>query len=242
MIWMWRNKAVNERSPPVEGQVIRSLQKLFLEHWRPKVLVLTRVPTRSSAKWCCINQGMLKLNCDAAIGDLSSCIAIVARDWKGKLGFAISKNVNTNIPIQAEVYASLLAVHIAINFFFCSCVIESDCKACIDAIKSGGNVIPWRLLNFVESIKNVINDYSYYLLTGFIRRLIKLPMCLPIGPLTSLCLVLLIWDLALQVLLMLSWLRHPKLLFLLLINKISIQQKKKKKNITFIGQLSSHYS
>ncbi|KAF3959544.1 hypothetical protein CMV_015649 [Castanea mollissima] len=56
MIWRWRNKVVNERSLPVEGQVIRSLQKLFLEHWWPKVPVLTRVPTRSSARWCCPNQ------------------------------------------------------------------------------------------------------------------------------------------------------------------------------------------
>ena len=75
--------------------------------------------------------------------------------------FAISKKVYTNIPVQAEAYAILLAVHIAINFSFCSCVIESDCKVCIDAIKFGGNLIPWRLLNFVESIKNVISDYSH---------------------------------------------------------------------------------
>ena len=161
MIWMWRNKAVNERSLPVEGQVIRSLQKLFLEHWRPKVPVLTQVPTRSSARWCCPNQGMLKLNCDATVGDLSSCIAIVARDWRGKLVFAISKKVNTNIPAQAEANAILLAIHIAINFSFCSCVIESDRKVCIDAIKGGGNLIPWRLLNFVDSVKNVITDYSH---------------------------------------------------------------------------------
>ncbi|KAK9995551.1 hypothetical protein SO802_020237 [Lithocarpus litseifolius] len=134
---------------------------LFLEHWRPKVPELTRVPTRRSVRWCCPNQGMLKLNCDAAVGDLSSCKAIVARDWRRKLVFAISKKVNTNITIQAEAYAILLAIHIAINFSFCSCVIESDCKVCIDAIKSGVNLIPWRLLNFVESVKNVISDYSH---------------------------------------------------------------------------------
>ena len=79
---MWRNKAINEKSLPMEGQVIRSIQKLFLEHWRPKVPVLTSVPARNSARWCCPSQGMLKLNCDAAVGDLSSCIAVVARDWR----------------------------------------------------------------------------------------------------------------------------------------------------------------
>ena len=158
---MWRNKAINERSLPVEGQVNRSIQKLFFENWWPKVPVLTSVPTRNSARWCCPSQGMLKLNCDVAVGDLSSCIAIVVRDWRGKLVFAISKKVNTNIPVQAKANAILLAVHIALNFSFCNCIIESDCKVCIDAIRVGGKLIPWRLLNFVDSFKNVISDYGH---------------------------------------------------------------------------------
>ena len=109
-IWMWRNKAIHERSLPVEVQVSKSLNKLFLEHWRSNVLVLTRVPTRSSARWCCPNQGMLKLNYDAAVGDLSSCMAIVAKDLRGKLVFAISKKDNSIIDVQAKVHAILFAV------------------------------------------------------------------------------------------------------------------------------------
>lgn len=75
--------------------------------------------------------------------------------------FAISKKVNTNIPVQVEVNVILLAVHIALNFSFCRCVIESDYKVCIDIIKVGGNSVPWRLLNFVNSVKNVINDSNH---------------------------------------------------------------------------------
>ena len=160
MIWMWRNKAINESSLPLEGQVNRSIQKLYLEHWRPKVPVLASVLTRNNAKWCCPSQGMLKLDCDAAVGDLSSRIAVVARDWRGKLVFAISQKVNTNIPVQAEANAILLAVHFVLNFSFCNCIIESDCKVCIDAIRAGGKFIPWRILNFVDSVKNVISDYG----------------------------------------------------------------------------------
>ena len=103
---------------------------------------------------------MLKLNCDAAVGDLSSCIAVVARDWRGMLVFAISKKVNTNIPIQAEANAILLAAHIVLNFSFCNCIIESDCKVCIDAIRADGKESPWRLVNFVDSVKNVIRDFD----------------------------------------------------------------------------------
>ena len=50
MIWIWRNKTINERSLLVEGQVNRSIQKLFLEHWQPKVPVMTSVPARNSAR------------------------------------------------------------------------------------------------------------------------------------------------------------------------------------------------
>ncbi|XP_065625195.1 uncharacterized protein LOC136065634 [Quercus suber] len=124
MTWMWRNKAINERSLPVEGQVNRSIQKLYLEHWQPKVPVLASVPARIRARWCCPSQGMLKLNCDAAVGNLSSCIAVVARDWRGKLVFVISTKVNTNISIQAKATAILLAVHFAVKCSFCNCIIE----------------------------------------------------------------------------------------------------------------------
>ena len=56
--------------------------------------------------------------------------------------FAISKKVNTNITIQAEANAILLAVRIALNSSFCNCIIESDCKVCIDAIRASGKLIP----------------------------------------------------------------------------------------------------
>ena len=148
MIWMRRNKAINGSSLSLEGQVNRSIQKLYLEHWRPKVPVLASVPTRNNAKWCCPSQGMLKLNCDAAVGDLSSCIAVVTRDWRGQLVFAISQKVNTNIPVQAKANAILLAVHFVLNFSFCNCIIESDCKVCIDAIRVGGNWEVYSLENF----------------------------------------------------------------------------------------------
>ena len=132
-----------------------------MEHWWPKVPVLTRVLARSSARWCCPSQGMLKLNCDAVVGDLALCIAIVARDWEVMLVFAISKKVSTNIPVQVEANAILLVAHIALNFSCCNCIIESDCKVCIDAIRASGKEIPWRLVNFVDSIKNVIRDFNH---------------------------------------------------------------------------------
>ena len=62
--------------------------------------------------------------------------------------FAISQKVNTNIPVQAKANAILLAVHFVLNFSFCNCIIESDCKVCIDAIRAGGNWEVYSLENF----------------------------------------------------------------------------------------------
>ena len=46
-----------------------------------------------------------KINCDAAVGSDKSFIAIVARDWRGELVFAYTKQVETNVPVQAEAEA-----------------------------------------------------------------------------------------------------------------------------------------
>ena len=44
----------------------------------------------------------LKCNYDAAVGLSFSSIAVVAIDWKGKVVLALSKKVNTTIPLQAR--------------------------------------------------------------------------------------------------------------------------------------------
>ena len=64
--------------------------------------------------------------------------------------------------LKQSLMLSYFTVHIAaLNFSFCKCVIESDYKVCIDAFKVGGNSIPWRLLDFVDLVKNVISVYDH---------------------------------------------------------------------------------
>lgn len=45
------------------------------------------------------------MKCDAAVGVSTASIAIVARDWRGIVVLALSKKVNTTIPLQAKVAA-----------------------------------------------------------------------------------------------------------------------------------------
>ncbi|XP_050248620.1 uncharacterized protein LOC126695864 [Quercus robur] len=90
-------------------------------------------------------QGAVKINCDAAVGLDHSFIAIVARDWRGDLIFSMSKRVKTNIPIQAEAEAINLATCVTVNRGFEFVVVESDAKACIDALKVPFDEVPWRI-------------------------------------------------------------------------------------------------
>ena len=74
-----------------------------------------------------------------------SFIAIVARDWRGDLIFSMSKRVETNLPIQVEAEAINLVTCVAVNHGLEYVVVESDDKACIDALKSPFDEVPWRI-------------------------------------------------------------------------------------------------
>ncbi len=57
------------------------------------------------ASWQPPPGGSFKVNCDASVGVSTASIAIVARDWRGIVVLALSKKVNTTIPLQAKVAA-----------------------------------------------------------------------------------------------------------------------------------------
>lgn len=85
---------------------------------------------------------------------------MVARDWRGKLVFAYSKRVDTNIPVQAEAKAIFWALHLAKKVDASHFVIESDSKICTDAISTGGDHVPWRLSNFIENAQVICVDFG----------------------------------------------------------------------------------
>ncbi len=76
----------------------------------------------------------MKLNCDAAMGYDFSTIAIVARDWRGIVVLALTKKVNTTIPLQAEAEALAWAVLVVADLGVERVTIESDSKSCVDCI------------------------------------------------------------------------------------------------------------
>ena len=53
--------------------------------------------------------------------------------------------IKLHLPIQAEAEAINLATCVAVNCGFEHVVIESDAKACIDALKAPFDEVPWRI-------------------------------------------------------------------------------------------------
>ena len=119
--------------------------KKFNEH----LAVLTNVPLVSLrpfvSSWNRPEQGAVKINYDVAVGLDHSFIAIVVRDWRGALIFSLSKRVETNLPLQAKAKAINLVTRLAVDHGFENVVVESDAKACIEALKAPTDAVPWRI-------------------------------------------------------------------------------------------------
>jgi hypothetical protein len=72
--------------------------------------------------------GCLKFNYDAAVGPSFSSIALVARDWRGKVVLALSKKAYTMNPLQAKAEAILWGINVAISKSVDLAWFESDSK------------------------------------------------------------------------------------------------------------------
>ena len=53
--------------------------------------------------------------------------------------------VETNLPLQVEAEAINLATCVAVNRGFENVVVESNAKACIEALKAPTDPVPWRI-------------------------------------------------------------------------------------------------
>ncbi|XP_065638222.1 uncharacterized protein LOC136071171 [Quercus suber] len=99
--------------------------------------------------WSPPRRFLIKINVDAAIGPKFSAVAVMARDWRGKLVFACSQKVNTIFPLQAEAYAMKWALLLAAKLEFEGIYIESDSKICCDALTISSQASPWRIRSIV---------------------------------------------------------------------------------------------
>ena len=103
-------------------------------------------PTERLLAWSPPRRFLIKINVDIAIGPKYSTVAVVARDWRGKLVFARSQKVNTTFPLQAEAEAEAVKwAKLEVEGIY----IETDSKICCDALINPSQASPWRIRSIV---------------------------------------------------------------------------------------------
>ena len=147
--WFARNQIVHKGIKFCPNKNLQIILKKFNEYHSVLSDVPLMPPRPIVSSWYRPEQGAIKINCDAAVGLDHSFISIVATDWGGFLIFSISKQVETNLPIQVEAKTVNLAPCLAIELGFENVVVESDAKACIETLKAFSDVVPWRISTIV---------------------------------------------------------------------------------------------
>ena len=115
--------------------------------------------TKIISSWLVSLPGTLKFNCNAAVGLSFSSIAVVAIDWKGKVVLALSKKVNTTIPLQAEAEAIFWATSIAADQRLNRVCFESDSKTCMDCLSSPKLDSHWCISSFMSQVRSLASSH-----------------------------------------------------------------------------------
>ena len=158
VIWKSRNLKVHENKVIEVGRVLRSLQASFCEHGLGPSKPNVSDSSVSVPRWEKPGRGVIKLNCDAAVGMEFSCVAVVARDWRGELVFALSKKAKTIIPLQAEMEAIWWSVQ-ALHHGFSAVCFESDSSSCIEVLLKPAASIPWRIRRCILDVLSLAADF-----------------------------------------------------------------------------------
>lgn len=144
-IWRTRNAVLFEKAVVDMDRIQMELMGRYKEHLASAVPATTREPLKRTVAWTPPLHGAIKINCDAAVSQNISYVAIVARDWRGKMVFAMTKRVETTIPVQAEAEAINWATQQALCLGTRHVIVESDAKICIDALRKPTKESPWRI-------------------------------------------------------------------------------------------------
>ena len=116
-IWKACNFKIHDDGQIKVEQIMKNIIMLRSKHrLPPKQSSNSACPSYVIDKWVRPEFGVIKINCDAAVGPRFSSLTVVAKDWRGNLVFALTKKANTNIPLQAEVEALLWACLIVVEY------------------------------------------------------------------------------------------------------------------------------
>ena len=92
-LWFARNQLIHEGKEFCSVKSLQVVRNKFQELRFAFSSVSSVNPRRVNVNWVRPKQGSIKINCDAAEGSNHSFIALVSRNWRGDLVFALSKRV-----------------------------------------------------------------------------------------------------------------------------------------------------
>uniref|UniRef100_A0A2N9ETV9 Reverse transcriptase zinc-binding domain-containing protein n=1 Tax=Fagus sylvatica TaxID=28930 RepID=A0A2N9ETV9_FAGSY len=101
-LWKLKNSKIHEGSSVNAEKSLGTVKGLVFEHRGSRLIPQSAPPSYKISVWQVPPSRCLKFKCDAAIGPSFSSIALVARDWRGKVVLALSKKAYTTNPLQAE--------------------------------------------------------------------------------------------------------------------------------------------
>uniref|UniRef100_A0A2N9IF45 Reverse transcriptase zinc-binding domain-containing protein n=1 Tax=Fagus sylvatica TaxID=28930 RepID=A0A2N9IF45_FAGSY len=112
-------------------------------------------------RWEPPDDGIIKMNVDAAIGKDKATIAVVARNHQGSIIKVWAKLTSHLEPALAEATAINWALEIAKLENFEHICIESDAKFCVDALNAPIDVYPWKILAPISLSLDLADNFSF---------------------------------------------------------------------------------
>ncbi|KAL0007081.1 hypothetical protein SO802_008583 [Lithocarpus litseifolius] len=170
-IWRARNQVVHH------GEVIDIQASIKLIHHKLAEYSLvwsSTVPPPASIvaslhKWNPPPFGWIKLNTNAAIGEQSNAIAVVARNHIGEVLKVWARSSPTCCPLRAEASAILWAIQLAKVEKWPHIVIEGDAKNCFDPLSSSPTTPDWTISNTISSIQ-CLREFFLSCIFNWVKR------------------------------------------------------------------------
>lgn len=160
LLWMTRNKAIQEDSVPDPRKPVEQVRRVSSEHskaWSNKI----GVPDVRE-EWKPPPEGIIKINFDTAIREEFSSVAAIGRDWKGKTVFACAEIDPPVDPNVGETYAAQLGVKKALDLGFPKVMIEGDSMIVTSAIQRPILVEDWAISPIISDISDTLSKLAQW--------------------------------------------------------------------------------
>ncbi|XP_075663049.1 uncharacterized protein LOC142632554 [Castanea sativa] len=160
VIWKQRNRSIFENMDiNLEGVAAR-IFSLFVEHKSARPPLVRPQVSVAALGWSSPPRHGLKINVDVAVDPRFSVIAVVTRDWRGRVVFAGSRKVNTNVPLQAEAEVVRWALSLVPDLRCDAVSLETDSQVVANLIPNSLVPPPWRIRFLCFDLRSFLSSYS----------------------------------------------------------------------------------